>query len=44
MKKVTAESLDTVHTHTHTHTLCLLNKGINENQIIYKYKKIVIKA
>ena len=42
MKKVTAESLDTVY--THTHTLCLLNKGINENQIIYKYKKIVIKA
>ena len=31
-------------THTHTHTLCLLNKEINENQIIYKYKKIVIKA
>ena len=44
MKKVIAESLDTVHTHTHTHTLCLLNKEINENQIIYKYKKIVIKA
>ena len=40
MKKVIAESLDTVH----THTLCLLNKEINENQIIYKYKKIVIKA
>ena len=27
-----------------THTLCLLNKEKNENQIINKYKKIVIKA
>ena len=42
MKKVIAESLARVH--THTHTLCLLNKEINENKIIDKYKKIVIKA
>ena len=42
MKEIIAESLGAVH--THTHTLCLLNKEINENQIIYKYKKIVIKA
>ena len=39
MKKVIAESLDTV-----IHTVCLLNKGIIDNQIINRYKKIVIKA
>ena len=46
MKKVIAESLARVHTHTHTHThtVCLLNKGIIDNQIIYRYKKIVVKA
>ncbi len=46
MKKVIDESLGTVHTHTHTHThtVSLLNKKINKNQIIYKEKKIVIKA
>ena len=44
MKKVIAESLVGVHTHTHTHTLCLLNKEINENKLIYRYKKIVVKA
>ena len=44
MKKVIAESLDTVHTHTHTHTLCLLNEEIKEDKIINRYKKIVIKA
>ena len=27
-----------------THTLCLLNEEINENQIINRYKKIVVKA
>ena len=42
MKKVIAESL--VGVHTHTHTLCLLNKEINENKLIYRYKKIVVKA
>ena len=42
MKKVIAESLDTVH--THTHTLCLLNEEIKEDKIINRYKKIVIKA
>ena len=42
MKKTTAESLARVH--THTHTLCLLNEEINENQIINRYKKIVVKA
>ncbi len=31
--EITAESLGAVH--THTHTLCLLNKVINKNQIIY---------
>ena len=41
-----AESLGTVHTHTHTHThtLCLLNEEENQSKIIYKFKKIVIKA
>ena len=42
MKKVIDESLGTVY--THTHTVSLLNKKINKNQIIYKEKKIVIKA
>lgn len=44
MKKVIAESLARVHTHTHTHTLCLLNKKEEQNDIIYKYKKIVMKV
>lgn len=44
MKKMIAESLGTVHTHTHTHTLCLLNEEENQSKIIYKFKKIVIKA
>ena len=42
--EITAESLGAVHTHTHTHTLCLLNKVINKNQIIYINRKIAIKA
>ena len=42
MKKMIAESLGTVH--THTHTLCLLNEEENQSKIIYKFKKIVIKA
>ena len=42
MKKITAEGLARVH--THTHTLCLLNKEINADKIINRYKKIVIKA
>lgn len=32
------------YTHTHTHTLCLLNKKEEQNDIIYKYKKIVMKV
>lgn len=40
MKKMIAESLGTVH----THTLCLLNEEENQSKIIYKFKKIVIKA
>lgn len=38
MKKVIAESLARVH------TLCLLNKKEEQNDIIYKYKKIVMKV
>ena len=44
MEKVIAESLGAVHTHTHTHTLCLLNKKEEQHDIIYKYKKIVMKV
>ena len=44
MEEIIAESLGTVHTHTHTHTLCLLNEEENQSKIIYKFKKIVIKA
>ena len=44
MEEIIAESLGTVHTHTHTHTLCLLNEGEKKDKMIYKCKKIVIKA
>ena len=43
MKKIIAESLGTVHTHTHTH-LCLLNEEEKKDKMIYKCKKIAIKA
>ena len=44
MEEIIAESLGTVHTHTHTHTLCLLNEEEKKDKMIYKCKKIVIKA
>lgn len=42
MEEIIAESLGTVH--THTHTLCLLNEEEKKDKMIYKCKKIVIKA